>query len=158
MEVGTPYVCSAHGGQKRVSDNLGMELQLVVSSCLGIRARSFEKTAFALNCRVIFPASLFTFLWVTTIWKTHVSNANSKFDFYRSREIANYNSASIRSSLNDDLHLCRKKNTDLNLMSMKSSVSLLVVKAYRTDDFWLVVSCRGCNLRRRRETGAGKFA
>lgn len=69
------------------------------------------------------------------IWKTHVSNANSKFDFYSSREIANYNSASIRSSLNDDLYLCRKKNTDLNLMSMKSSVSLLVVKAYRTDDF-----------------------
>lgn len=68
MEVGTPYACSAHGGQKRVSDNLGMELQLVVSSCLGIRARSFERTAFAPNCRDLSNLS-FYFLMSYDDWE-----------------------------------------------------------------------------------------
>lgn len=57
--AGTSYVCSAHGGYKRVLDPLELEVQTVVNchGVLGFEHRSSERVASTLYCWAISPAS-----------------------------------------------------------------------------------------------------
>jgi len=54
-------LCGAHKGQKRASDLLELELQVVVGCLmwvLGTELRSFARAANTLNCRAVSPGSV----------------------------------------------------------------------------------------------------
>jgi hypothetical protein len=65
MYIYVRCACSAHRGQKRVSDLLGLALQVVMSCLmwvLGIKLRSSGRADSALKHQAIFPAPRFLFL------------------------------------------------------------------------------------------------
>jgi hypothetical protein len=55
MYVCVPHVCSGHGGDKRVSGALKLELQTVMSCNLGTKPRFSGRTARAFNQCAISP-------------------------------------------------------------------------------------------------------
>lgn len=66
---------SAHGGQKRASDPLEMELQTAMGLCgvPGIQPRSFRRTVSASDCQAIIYHSVLFALWAWGLSKTEMT-------------------------------------------------------------------------------------
>ena len=61
MVLSVPFVCSANGDQKKISDPLELELQTATMWVLGAELESSGRATNILNCLSIFSAHLFLF-------------------------------------------------------------------------------------------------